>query len=330
MLPELLAFALLYVVAAGVVQLLAALPVAAAAESLPEDNPDAAGRFWSAASLLAPASALPLTAACLLLARSDMVTPHLERVRPHICAHPLLERPDADWHFRVAGIIALSLIAFALARFLWRWVSSVRVERLAAAHTGEGEVPVLVAHGDEPACFTVGLHKGFVIVSRGMVELLSDQQRKALIAHETAHVRRRDNLRHLVLELCATLSALAPIGFLYAYRWRAAAEAACDRAAAQVSSPETVAETLQLVEQATGGHRPEWPEGLNPVYYGGVSPTRRVARLTTPTSPQVAPPLKVVLAAEAIVLFAVTLLARRPLLDSLFCAGETVLKGMGG
>ncbi|HCU38285.1 MAG TPA: hypothetical protein DGT21_23545 [Armatimonadetes bacterium] len=327
--PEVLAAALLYVVAAGAVQLLAALPVAAAAESLSENDPEAAGRFWLAASVFAPSAALALTVLALALARGGMLPPHLERTRPHVCWRWLLERPDADWHFTVGGALALGLVVFALGRFAWRWVSSTQVGRLAAAHVGDGGERVLVAHSDEPYCFAVGLGGGVAIISRGMVDLLDEQQRGAVLSHELAHIVRRDNAMHLVTELCATLSALVPLGFIYAYRWRSAAEAACDQAAAAASNPETVVEALELVERATVGLRPEWPEGLNPVYYGGVSPARRAARLMAPARAQIAPPLRVVLWVEGIVVVAALALGRQWVLDSLYCAGESVLKGLG-
>jgi len=329
-LPEVLAAALLYVVAAGVVQLLAALPIAAAAESLPEDNPDAAGRFWLAACAFAPLSALVLTILAFAVAGSGMVPPHLERTRPHVCWHWLLDRPDAEWHFAVGGALASGLIVLAAGRFVWRWVRSLQAERMAAAHVGADGRRVLVAHSDEPFCFTVGLREGVAIISRAMVDLLDSQRREAVLAHEMAHIRRRDNATHLVAELCATLSALFPLGFVYAYRWRAAAEADCDRAAAEASSPDVVAGTLSAVEQASGGVRPEWPEGLTPVYYGGVSPARRSARLLAAPRPQIAPPLRVVLWVEGLVLAAALVGGRQWVLDSLYCAGESVLKGMGG
>lgn len=328
--PELLAAALLYVVAAGIVQLLAALPIAAAAESLPDDDPAAAGRFWLAACAFPPLAAVALTALAFGLSASSMLSPHLERVRPHVCWRFLLERPDAQWHFILGGALALALIVLAVGRFAWRWASSVQAERMAAAHIGDGDPPVLVAHGEEPFCFTVGLRDGVAIISRGMVDLLDEAQREAILTHEIAHVRRRDNARHLVAELCATLSALVPLGFLYAYRWRAAAEADCDQAAAEASHPEIVAETLEVVEQATGGARPEWPERLNPVYYGGLSPARRAARLRAAPRPQIAPPLRLVLWIETAVVTAAVVIGRGRVLDSLYCAGESVLKGMGG
>lgn len=328
--PEVLAAALLYVIAAGVVQLLAALPIAAAAESLPENNPEAAGRFWLAACVFAPAAALVLTVLALALSASAMLPPHLERVRPHACWRLLLERPDAQWHFLVGGALALGLIVLAVARFAWRWSSSAQAGRLAAAHAGDDAERVLVAHSDEPFCFAVGLGDGVAIISRRMLDLLDEPQRGAVLAHELAHIRRRDNATHLAAELCATLSAIVPLGFIYAYRWRSAAEAACDQAAAAASSAETVVETLELVEHTTGGARPEWPEGLNPVYYGGVSPARRAARLMAPARAQIAPPLRAVLLVEGLVVVAALVFGRQWVLDSLYCAGESVLKGMGG
>ncbi len=326
-----LAAALLLVVYGAVIQLLAALPATAAAESLSDDNPRTAARFWLAVCLFPPVAAALLTTISLIAPSTSAISPHLERIRSHFCWRSLTQGPDATWHFRVAGALAAAVIVFALCRFVWRWISSRRVEELAARMlTDNDESRVLVARSEEDFSFTVGVREGFVVVSRGLADRLTEEQLRALLAHEQGHVERKDNMWHLIVELAATLALPMPLGFVYAHRWRAAAEADCDSRAAEASSKETVSQLLLMLQEQALQPQPSLPAGLTPVYHGSISPSHRASRLSRSPRPLVAPPLAVVLVAELGVVVAGTVLARRWLWDSFYCAGESLLRVMAG
>ena len=319
------AAALLLIFYAVAVQVLAALPVAAAAESLSQSKPRQAALFWLAVSLFAPAVAGLLAAISLVMPAADVISPHLERVRPHLCWRFLTHAPDAPWHLHIASLLALGLIAFAIIRFLWRWISSRRVEERARRmlHADAGD-SFITSEAEGNFSFTVGLSDGVVVISSDLVRMLSPEALRALLAHEQAHIARRDNLWHLLIELAATLALPSPLGFLYASRRRAAAEADCDARAAQATSCDTVTELLLMLAEHNQRH-PGHPSGLAPVYQPGISPHDRAERLSSPPRPTLAPPLLPVLAVEAGIILAAAIIARHWLADTLYCAGETVL-----
>ncbi len=326
-----LAAALLLVVYSAVIQLLAALPATAAAESLSDDNPRTAARFWLAVCLFPPVAAALLTTISLIAPSTSAASPHLERIRSHFCWRGLTQAPDAAWHFRIAGTLAAAVIVFALCRFVWRWISSRRVEKLAAQMSaGEDESGVLVARSQDDFSFTVGVREGFVVVSRGLVDRITEEQLHALLAHEQAHIERKDNMWHLIVELAATLALPMPLGFVYAHRWRATAEADCDLRAAEATSRETVSRLLLMLQEQTLQPQPSLPAGLTPVYHASISPSYRAGRLSHSPRPLVAPPLPIVVLAELGVVLLGTVLARRWLWDSLYCAGESLLRVMAG
>ena len=319
------AAALLLVLYTAVVQLLAALPVAAAAESLSQDNPRQAALSWLVVSLFAPAAAVLLAAISLVMPAAGFISPHLERIRPHLCWRALTHAPDAPWHFHIASLLALGLITFAIVRFLWRWISSRRVEERAREmlHADSPDT-FITSHAEGEFSFTVGLRDGVVVISSDLVRTLSPEELRALLAHENAHIARRDNLWHLIIELAATLALPSPWGFLYARRWRAAAEADCDARAAQATSPDTVTELLLMLAEHNQGHL-QHPSELQPVYQPGLSPHDRAKRLSSPPRPNIAPPLLPVLTVEAAIILVAVIIARHWLADTLYCAGETVL-----
>ncbi|MFP3903648.1 MAG: M56 family metallopeptidase, partial [Armatimonadota bacterium] len=264
--------------------------------------------------------------------QSGAITPHLERVRPHVCWHPLITSADAPWHFRIAALAACTIIIVAIIRFAWRLASSYRLQLLTSnASTDDSDPGFIVVASEAHAAFTVGLFTGAIIVSQRLARELPKEQYEALVAHEKFHLSRRDNLQHLLLELAAMLALPVPLGYIYFNRWRAAAETACDRAAAGATSTETVTNLLQRLEDMHMEHTARISGGtLQPAYRSGLSPAERITHLGGPGHPTVAPPLRAVLTTEAVLLLVVLWLLRRPLVDSLYCAGECVFSILSG
>jgi Zn-dependent protease with chaperone function len=329
-LAVLLAAALLMVVCTAALQLLTALPIAAAAESLPDENHRLAARFWAISSLLSPTLATILTAVALLTPMTGGLSPHLERTRPHLCWLRLTEGPDAAWHFRLASAMTAALLLFGVVRFVWRLVSSARVARLARAMLAKNTTKeVLILSSQEPYCFSVGTRDGVVVISQGLAGQLDTDQLRALLAHEQEHISRHDNLWHLILELAATVAIPVPLGFWYAHRWRSAAEAACDLAAVDATGRDTVVALLELMDRQIGELHHKRTGALTPVYRAGMSPQQRAERLRRVARPSVAPALKLVLAAEIGLAMVVVAFTRQWLWDSLYCAGDSLVKVMG-
>lgn len=99
-------------------------------------------------------------------------------------------------------------------------------------------------------CFVAGLTRPRIFVSRAGWEHLDDEQRRAVIAHENAHVVHGDLWRGSILGGASMLG----IPFLAARvldRWRRATERLCDLEAARTVSPEAVATAIvSLVRDA--------------------------------------------------------------------------------
>lgn len=53
---------------------------------------------------------------------------------------------------------------------------------------------IKVAEDDKPVAFTAGILKPVICISTGLMELLTPNEVKNVIAHEYAHIKRRDNL----------------------------------------------------------------------------------------------------------------------------------------
>ncbi|MGE0192755.1 MAG: M56 family metallopeptidase [Planctomycetota bacterium] len=84
---------------------------------------------------------------------------------------------------------------------------------------------------DLPTPLTHGVRMPLVLVPRRAAELPSDEQ-LALLAHELAHVVRRDALRAHLVRAAARLALLVPFASAVARRWSPAVERAADDVAA--------------------------------------------------------------------------------------------------
>lgn len=97
--------------------------------------------------------------------------------------------------------LVTGLYAFAAAlsiRLAWTGLRLLRATRAARVSGPVGRVATRVdLHGAEafvlpvaePVAYTVGLRRPHVVVSRGLLESLDRDERRALLAHELAHVR---------------------------------------------------------------------------------------------------------------------------------------------
>ena len=152
----------------------------------------------------------------------------------------------------VAGGIAAALLAAAL-------VVTVRAAR-SLAQAGRacrqlaGPDRLVITRDDRPAAYAVPSRAGAIVVSTGMLALLSAPERQALLAHEEAHLRHR----HAVYVLLADLAAAAnPLLRPLAGQVRLAVELQADEDAARFTGDRrTVARALARASLAVTGHSP--------------------------------------------------------------------------
>ncbi|MBN1209913.1 MAG: M48 family metalloprotease [Myxococcaceae bacterium] len=152
--------------------------------------------------------------------------------------------------------VQASVGAFALALFLFRagWLARRVVEmreRLAALEElgtrRPGHFPIIAVPGAPQLCHAVGHVHRRILVSESLAEALSALELSGALAHEEAHLRRRDPLAGLLLAVAGLFTApFFARAFLSA--WRTAAEEACDTdAACAVGDGSLVASALVRV-----------------------------------------------------------------------------------
>ncbi|MGH0037880.1 MAG: M56 family metallopeptidase [Myxococcota bacterium] len=231
---------------------------------LPDRHPDLRSRRVAGlamAPMLVSGAAVVLCLAPGLLGLVGWTTDHClaHPDHPHLClVHPTAELTATAALLLAAGIGALLLLAGHGARQV---AGARRIGApFAALCTTQLAPGVDRVVSERPFSFTSGLLRPVAYVSSALCEALSPEALAVVVAHERAHVRRRDPLRWIA---AATLSLALPpavrrelIGEL-----ELASEQACDEAAARaVGDRLRVAETLlaaeRLMASADAGLRP--------------------------------------------------------------------------
>ncbi|MEU2548225.1 M56 family metallopeptidase [Streptomyces roseolus] len=179
-----------------------------------------------------------------------------------------------------AAIPALLALVAVCGRVLLRHRSVRR--RAARALAGLPDTPVAVLPDPEPYAYALPAarrSRGRIVVSRGMLARLGPAERRALFAHERAHLAGRHDRLLLVARLAAAAHPfLRPLRTAVTYsaeRW------ADEEAAVRVGSRRVVARAIGRAAPASGGARPAVLPGFA---VAGPVP-RRVAALLAPAPP---------------------------------------------
>ncbi|QLJ03237.1 M56 family metallopeptidase [Streptomyces sp. NEAU-sy36] len=184
----------------------------------------------------------------------------------------------------VAALGALGLIA-AFGSLAVAAVRQTRqllwARREAAAVPGDTELTVL--DDEVPQAFALPGAPGRIVVSRGMLRCLGDDERAALLAHERAHLRGRHHLYLALWRLTAAvtplLRPLADAGGFVLERW------ADEDAATHVGSRTVVARAVGRAALASAAaHRQRQLAAT-----GGAVPQRVRALLAPPPAPRTLP-----------------------------------------
>jgi Zn-dependent protease with chaperone function len=209
----------------------------------------------------------PEAAWCAFLPPLAVLLLPLTALEPHLTQLPGLH---AAWHrweqavhtaplthgvLHAANSLLLLLGAFFFARAVF---TLTQMRAFAASVRSAARPQPLVVAGSrlyslpspQPLCFTMGLLRPAVYVTTSLQELLSPRDYEAMLAHEAAHIRRRDGLSRAFLSLFYALFPL-PGSSLLLRDWHRAAERDCDaEAACQIGSAADVAAALIRVAQA--------------------------------------------------------------------------------
>ena len=213
--------------------LLVTLAIAAIATSAHRRLPPRlATRFVTVALVLVVVGALPtaLVVAVAFLAHAPLIG-----VGFQWCAQAIGLHDSVPAWIGVPIVASLAIGAFRSFRLLRQH----RALRLDDAH------PIHIAHSQKAYAVTLPGRAGQIVISTAMVDLLGDDERRIVIAHEEAHARYRHDRYLLIAELAA--AALPPLRAL-ARRVTYSIERWADEAAAAVCGDrELVAVTLGKV-----------------------------------------------------------------------------------
>jgi Zn-dependent protease with chaperone function len=148
--------------------------------------------------------------------------------------HLLAADTPVEWPVAAASVLVVIVCATTLTVASWR-----RVKEITDAWRQCRDLPtaggLAVLDDPVPAAFALPGAPGRIVVSSGMLRALSADERRALLAHERAHLKRRHHLFLLVLQLSASVHPLlrpvARTGGFALERWadEEAVEAVHDR-----------------------------------------------------------------------------------------------------
>ena len=182
----------------------------------------------------------------------------------------------------IAAALLCAICAAAIVATVRR-VAALRAARLVAAHGGE----LVVVRQDRPIAHAVPGRPGRIVVSTGMLAGLTPGERRALLAHERAHLRCSHHLFVAVVDVFAAANPLLrPLRGTVRYtteRW------ADEVAARTVGSRSVVARAVGKAALATKDAATRHPIVLAAA--AGEVPSRVAALLATPPAQRLRPVL---------------------------------------
>ncbi len=279
-------------------------------------------------ALVVLASLPVLTSLVLLLATSlpsliALAIPELDHCPEHDDGHAhlcFMHLPE----FGASLVPLLGLVftfSYAFVRGAFSAAGLVKATRIvnALAKTAERrtDLGIAVIETTQPVCLAAGLLRPRVLLSRGLLEALNAEELAVVLAHERAHVRRRDAL------VASIVRALAVVHLPAVARWllselEIAAEQACDEEAARCVGDRVAVASAILTVERTAQHAATSELCAVAVAFGKCAVARRVeSLLAEPKEPASLRPFAIGLGVTAVSLFA--------LADELHHATESLL-----
>lgn len=190
------------------------------------------GTWWVPALVVSAAVAPGLLGA--LFGAEDHCTLHAGHGH-HLCVlhPPHISNTPLVWLLLLSlGGITASFVTRSV-RVLWQEMRLIKTLARSGRPTPLGE-DVLVLEQDEPIALTVGILRPIILLSTGLIEAVSPQTLRVVLAHERAHVRRRDTAWSL-LDRFACWFVPRKVGTFARHELSLACEQSCDGHAAQAA-----------------------------------------------------------------------------------------------
>jgi len=209
------------------------------------------------------------------------------------CAFVRFEPSGTDerigWMLTLFALVALGVLvrtSIRLVRAERATRQSVRAWMTSAVTTRlDGiDVPVHVVSTTFPIVAIVGLFRPRLVIARSVLERCHRDEMKAILAHESWHLHRHDNIRRAVFSAAPDVLGWLPLSRRLRELWQIAAEESADDAAARTGPAGRVqlAEALVRVARLDAEHRPECSLPATALYRGE-SIEQRVRRMLDPT-----------------------------------------------
>jgi TonB family protein len=156
-------------------------------------------------------------------------------------------------------ILYVAVTAFFAARFLWRAInlSALRREAVAVPLTGQAALfwdrclkrfevqgVSIAASSRVFGPVTLGVRQKMLLLPVNVIEQLPEADLSTVIAHEFAHMRRKDFMKNLLYELLCLPVSYHPVLWLTRARIMESREMVCDQMAAAVTGTDEYAQSL--------------------------------------------------------------------------------------
>lgn len=192
-------------------------------------------------------------------------------------------------------LTAASLTLGYVAAAVMRSIAAARLSRQCDAllqtsgrrHRGPdgSNVDVWVIDTDYPVAAVMGVLRTRLLLSRRILEELTEAEAALVVRHELGHVRRRDNLVQAAMRFLPDPFAPTRTAISLQRAWaQAAEEAADDRAAQDPRARTDLASALVRVAGMADGHPPRWMPTLTFVERSTIESRVRRLLVTNPAS----------------------------------------------
>lgn len=214
-------------------------------------------RAWLLVATLPAILTVLLLSAISLPSIASVVWPELDHCAAHDDAHAhfcFVHVPAhgvrADAMLVIAAVVVFA--AFQAARYAARIAGALRrLRSLARTSEYRADLGASVVSVDDPLCIAAGLVRPRVFVSSGLLTELDARERAVVLAHERAHVDRRDALVGSIARLTSALH-LPFVRREILAELDVAAEEACDEIASRSRDRLDVADTIVRVGRLCG------------------------------------------------------------------------------
>lgn len=183
-------------------------------------------RVLQSAQALLALRLLPVAGAVVLL---------LGVALPAFLAHEA-EHPSEDVGSLICILAGISLLLFgaAIRRGCVAWLDTralLRCCKFLDPLLSTGMQRVELVDVNVPLVAVVGGLRQQILIARALLSVCSQAEFREIVAHETAHLRARDNLKLLSMIIAPDFLAWLPVGRTLTRRWRVAAEFEADKRA---------------------------------------------------------------------------------------------------